>query len=218
MSQKQEKLLADLSDAVVEMDEARTEKLAQEYVQAGFDAYDGINRGLAQGMKRAGELYEQEEYYIPELLICSDAMYLGLDILKPHLESKESEQKFKVVLGVVEGDTHDIGKNLVKTMFETAGFEVFDLGRDIPPVDFIDKAVEVGADIIGLSTLMTPTMPKMEEVINILKKRGLKEQIKVMIGGGPISQSFADQIGADMYTVNASEAVKAANNLVGADN
>ncbi|OAA82852.1 corrinoid protein [Clostridium ljungdahlii] len=207
-------LLKELSDSVLNMQEEETIEISKKCVENNINAYEAIDKGLADGMNRAGKLYEEEEYYIPELLLCSDAMYSGLDILKPHLEREETESKAKVVIGVVEGDTHDIGKNLVKIMMETEGFEVIDLGRDIPPIDFVNKAKEVGASIIALSTLMTTTMDGMAEVINLLKKEGLRDKISVMVGGGPISQSFADKIGADAYTLDASKAAKRAKALI----
>jgi len=157
----------------------------------------------------------EEEYFIPELLMCSDAMYAGLDVLKPHIRINNKVGKHRVVIGVVEGDTHDIGKNLVKIMLESAGFEVFDLGRDIPPIRFVEKAEEVNAKIIALSTLMTTTMDGMAEVINILNRQKIRDRYKVMVGGGPISQRFADKIGADGYSANAAEAVRLARRLVG---
>lgn len=209
-----EELIKKLSDAVVDMEEDETVEISKQCVQNDINAYEAIDKGLANGMNRAGELYEEGEYYIPELLMCSDAMYAGLDVLKPHLKKDENEVKEKVVIGVVQGDTHDIGKNLVRIMMETEGFEVIDLGRDIPPIDFVEKAKEVGASIIVLSTLMTTTMDGMAEVVNILKEQGLKDKIKVMIGGGPISQSYADKIGADGYTTDASKAAKFAKDLI----
>jgi len=205
-------LIKALSDSVLNMDEEETVIIAEKCLKNNITAYEAIDKGLSDGMNRAGQLYEQEEYYIPELLMCSDAMYSGLGVLKPHLKVSEAENKTKVIIGVVQGDTH--GKNLVKIMMETEGFEVIDLGRDVPPVDFVNKAKELGASIIVLSTLMTTTMDGMAEVISILKKQGLKDKVSVMIGGGPISQSFADKIGADLYTTDASKAAKAAKNLV----
>lgn len=207
-------LIKELSDSVVDMEEDKTVEAANKWVEQGLKAYDAIDKGLSDGMNRAGDLYEQEEYYIPELLMCSDAMYAGLSILKPHLDKSESDSKHKVIIGVVEGDTHDIGKNLVKIMMETEGFEVIDLGRDVPPRDFVNKAKEVGAGIIALSTLMTTTMDGMAEVVKLLKEEGIKNKVKVMVGGGPISQSFADKIGADIYTTDASKAAKTAKKLV----
>jgi dimethylamine corrinoid protein len=192
------------------MEENVTVKLSKQCLENGITAYEAIDKGLAAGMNRAGQLYEEEEYYIPELLMCSDAMYSGLEVLKPHLQKSETENKIKVVIGVVQGDTHDIGKNLVKIMLETEGFEVIDLGRDIPPQDFVNKAKEVNASIIVLSTLMTTTMEGMAEVISLLKQEGIRDKVKVMIGGGPISQGFADKIGEDLYNTNASNASKSA--------
>ena len=203
-------LLKSLADSVLNMDEEETVRLSKKCLGNGITAYEAIDKGLADGMNRAGQLYEEEEYYIPELLMCSDAMYSGLEVLKPHLQKSETENKKKVIIGVVQGDTHDIGKNLVKIMMETEGFEVIDLGRDIPPRDFVNKAMEVDASIIVLSTLMTTTMEGMAEVVNILKEEGIREKMLVMIGGGPISQSFADKIGADVYTTDASKAAKCA--------
>lgn len=213
MSDFKQKLLRQLADSVVTMDEGLTVELAQKYIENSFDAYEAINKGLAHGMDRAGELYEEEEYYIPELLMCADAMYAGLNVLRPHLRQDKLGDKHKVVIGVVEGDTHDIGKNLVKIMFETSGFEVVDLGRDVPPVDFVEKAKEIKADIIALSTLMTTTMEGMKEVMQLLERDKLQDKIKVMIGGGPISKGFADKIGA-YYAVDASKAAKLAQDLV----
>lgn len=213
MPETKSELLAKMADSVVDMDEAQTVEVAKEYIDHQYDGYEAINFGLAKGMDRAGELYEQEEYYIPELLMCSDAMYAGLKIIRPHLEQHERAEKRKIVIGVVEGDTHDIGKNLVKIMLETSGFYVVDLGRDIPPINFVEKAMEIEADIIALSTLMTTTMDGMEEVMQILKKENLLDRIKVMVGGGPISKSFADKIGA-FYADDATKAVKLAKSLV----
>ncbi len=214
MSDVKENLLRELSDSVVDMDEEKTVELAKLCIEKEISAYEGIEKGLSDGMNRAGQLYEEGEYYIPELLMCSDAMYSGIEVLKPHLGKSKTEGKHKVVIGVVQGDTHDIGKNLVKIMMETEGFEVVDLGRDVPPVAFVEKAKEIGADIIALSTLMTTTMDGMAEVIRILEEEKLRDKIKVMIGGGPISQSFADKIGADIYTTDASKAAKRAKTLV----
>ncbi|MBV7276950.1 corrinoid protein [Clostridium thailandense] len=218
MNDLRETLLRGLSDAVVEMEEEKSVEIAKECIEKGINAYEAIDKGLADGMNRAGVLYEEEEYYIPELLMCSDAMYSGLDVLRPHLETKDTDGKHKIVIGVVQGDTHDIGKNLVRIMMETEGFEVIDMGRDVPPRNFVNKAKEVGADIIVLSTLMTTTMDGMAEVIKILKEEGLKDKVKVMIGGGPISQSYATKIGADGYTTDASKAAKFAKELVNKNN
>jgi methylmalonyl-CoA mutase cobalamin-binding domain/chain len=165
-------------------------------------------------MERAGKLFDESEYFIPELLVCSDAMYAGIDVLKPYIEHKESEHKLRVVIGVMEGDTHDIGKNIVKIMLESTGFEIYDLGRDVPPISFIEKALEVDANIIALSTLMTTTMDGMREVIDTLTSQNVRDRFKVIVGGAPINQLFADNIGADGYARNAAEGVELAKRLV----
>ena len=141
-------------------------------------------------------------------------MYAGLEVLRPHLPETAEGEKIKAVIGVVEGDTHDIGKNLVKIMMDTAGFEMYDLGRDVPLDDFVEKAAEVNASLVCMSTLMTTTMGGMRTVIEKLKEKGIRDKVKVMIGGSPISQKFADEIGADGYSVNAVEAVKLAKRLM----
>ena len=205
MAYNKEELFRKLEDAVVEMDEDQVAVLANQVVEDGVDAFEAIDQGLAKGMERAGQLFEEEEYFIPELLMCSDAMYAGLDILKPHLKAANIGEKQKVVIGVVEGDTHDIGKNLVKIMLETSGFEITDLGRDVPPARFVDTAKEIKADIIALSTLMTTTMDGMQEVITLLDQQNIRSNYKVIVGGGPISPAFAKRIGADGYAANAAK-------------
>lgn len=211
-----EELLARLDECVLEMEDEEVVDVANEYIEAGYEAYDGIMDGLVSGMNKASDLYDAEEYFVTDVLLCSDAMYAGLDVLRPHLPAVENAGAVKkAVIGVVEGDTHDIGKNLVKIMMDTAGFEMHDLGRDVPLASFVEKAEEVGADIIAMSTLMTTTMPGMREVVQMLEERGIRDKYKVMIGGSPISQKFCDEIGADIYTSNAVEAVKAAKAAVG---
>ena len=214
MAKTQDELLRDLSDAVVNMDEEQAVAAAKAAIDNGIDAYVGIEKGLADGMERAGQLFEEEEYFIPELLMCSDAMYAGLEILKPHLKVNTEGKRQKIVIGVIEGDTHDIGKNIVKIMLETSGFEVIDLGRDIPAKEFVLTAEKEQAEIIAISTLMTTTMSGMEQVIHILNEENKREAFKVIIGGGPISQSFADKIGADAYAVNATDAVRQARRVL----
>ncbi|MFT5873159.1 MAG: dimethylamine corrinoid protein [Clostridium sp.] len=216
MSDNKEVLFKKLEDSVVDMDEEEAVAISKQVISEKYDAFEAIDKGLSKGMEKAGKLFEEEEYFIPELLMCSDAMYAGLDVLKPHIKIDKNEVKLKVVIGVVEGDTHDIGKNLVKIMLETSGFDVIDLGRDVPPSIFVERAKEENANIIALSTLMTTTMDGMAEVIRILDKQNIREKFKIMIGGGPISQGFADKIGADGYSVNAAEAIRLARKLVDA--
>jgi len=208
-------LFQKLSDAVLDMDEDIVAKTANQVVAENVDAYQAIDKGLANGMERAGKLFEEHEYFVPELVLCADAMYKGLDILTPHIKKTDDKKKATIVIGVIEGDTHDIGKNLVKVMQETGGFNVVDLGRDIPPDVFADEAVKNKADVIAISTLMTTTMDGMGEVIEILKRRGLREDFKVIVGGGPISQGFANKIGANGYASNAAESVRLVRKLLG---
>lgn len=208
-----EEYLKKLSDLVFDMEDEKVVSVAEDYLMRGFPAFDGIMNGLVDGMNRAGKMYEEEEYFVSDLLLCSDAMYAGLSVLRPHLSTDPANQKKKAVIGVIEGDTHDIGKNLVKIMLETAGFEMYDLGRDVPVETFIKKAVEVSADLICLSTLMTTTMSGMELVVQRAKKEKL--QAKIIVGGGPLSQSYADKIGADGYAPNAVLAVKLAVKITG---
>jgi corrinoid protein of di/trimethylamine methyltransferase len=215
MSDPTENLFGALSDAVVGMDEDRTRQLSIQAVNQAIDALAAIEHGLVEGMNRAGKLFETEEYFIPELLLCSDAMYAGLDILRPHLKRESNEIRHKIVIGVVQGDTHDIGKNLVRIMLEASGFDIVDLGRDIPPQRFVDEAIKTQASVIALSTLMTTTMDGMAEVIQLLQNAKIRERFKVIVGGGPISQSFADRIGADGYAAGAPAAVKLVKRLVG---
>lgn len=214
MTREREDILKDLRDGVFLMNEELVIKAANEIVAANYDAYDAITNGLIAGMNQAGVLFDKEEYFVPELLICSDAMYTGIEILRPHLKVGDARAKHKVVIGVVEGDTHDIGKNLVRIMMDAAGFEVHDLGRNVPLASFVEKAKEVGAELICLSTLMTTTMDGMATVIEMLKEEGIRDAHKVIIGGGPISQAFANKIGADGYADNAAGAVKVANSLL----
>lgn len=214
MSVNKEELFKQLSDAVVEMEEETAVKIASKIVERNIDAVEAIEKGLSVGMERAGQLFEAEEYFIPELLTCSDAMYAGLDVLKPYIKGSNAGEKQKVIIGVIQGDTHDIGKNLVKIMLETSGFDVIDLGRDIPPQEFVDKAKEVDAKIIALSTLMTTTMVGIGKVVELLEQENLREKFKVIVGGGPISQAFADKIGAEGYAGNATEAVKLVQRLL----
>ena len=197
-----------LSDAVLNMEEEAVQEIAHKVIEERIDAYRAIENGLVDGMNRAGQLFEDEEYFIPEILLCSDAMYAGLEILDPHIDRAQQRVRKKVVIGVVEGDTHDIGKNLVKTLLDAAGFEVVDLGRDISPQQIVDSAIEEQADVIALSTLMTTTMEGMASVVELLLQSGHRETVKVIVGGGPVSQAFADRIGADGYAPTAPAAVK----------
>ncbi len=214
---EKEKLFKQISDNVVEMEDEVVEELCQQALDEGIDAGECINKGLIPGMDRVGVLYEDGEYFLPEVLTASYALNAGLDVLRPHIKQEESKAKISLIIGVVEGDTHDIGKNLVKIMAESAGFEVHDLGRDVPLDDFITAAEEKNCDFICLSTLMTTTMPGMKEVIEKMKEKGIRDKYKVLIGGGPVSQKYAETIGADAYTTDAAAAVRKMKELKGVD-
>ena len=212
---EKELLFKEISDAVLDMEEDIVEERCEKSLEMEIDPKETINKGLIDGMNRVSELYESGEYFLPEVLTASYAMNVGIDILKEHLVQEESEDTVKLVIGVVEGDTHDIGKNLVKIMCESAGFKVFDLGRDVPVDEFIRVAEEEQVDFICLSTLMTTTMAAMKAVIDRLNELNIRDKYKVLIGGGPISQRFADQIGADAYTTDANAAVRKMKELKG---
>jgi len=215
MEKTKNELYAEMAAAVVDMDEDLAEELANQAVAAGYDAFESIDQGLAKGMEKAGQLFDEGEYFVPELLMCADALNAGVDVLKPHIKTEEREEKQKIVIGVIQGDTHDIGKNLVKLMLSSSGFDVIDLGRDVPPAVFVEQAVSTSAKIIMISSLMTTTMDGMEEVVQLLEQKGLHGEIKVAVGGGPVSQGFANKIGADGYAPNANQAVRLANELAG---
>ncbi|MBQ9341623.1 MAG: corrinoid protein [Lachnospiraceae bacterium] len=210
-----EELFAKIKDAVIEMDDETVESLCNEAIAENFDATEVIREGLIKGMDRVGELYATGEYFLPEVLTASFALNAGVDILKPYMKKEVSTKHVRIVIGVVEGDTHDIGKNLVKIMCESAGFEVIDLGRDVPINEFVDVAEKENADFILMSTLMTTTMSGMKAVVDELTARGIRDKYKVMIGGGPISQKFCDEIGADAYTVDAASCVKKIKEIMG---
>lgn len=209
-----DKLFRDISEALIDMNDDGVEELCNESLKLSISAEETITEGLLVGMNKVGELYEEEEYFLPEVMICSDTLNIGLDILKLHIKTDHTDDPIKVVLGVVEGDTHDIGKNLVKIMCEASNIETYDLGKDVSLDKFIDVAEEVKADFICMSTLMTTTMSGMERLIKMLEERKLRDKYKVMIGGGPITQKFADSIGADAYTEDANKAVKKIKELV----
>ena len=208
---QQQDIIHRLSTGVKEMDEEMTIKAAKDALKYQIDPLTAINAGLVAGMKQAGVLYEQEEYYVLELLLCADALYAGMAILSPHIKQTDGIRiKPKAVIGVVQGDTHDIGKNLVKHMLEVSGFEVCDLGRDVPLENFVEKVKALKAELLCLSTLMSTTMSKMAVVIESLKKAAIRNSVKVLVGGAPLSSAFAKKIGADGYAANAIEAAKLA--------
>jgi 5-methyltetrahydrofolate--homocysteine methyltransferase len=194
-------------------DEAATQ------VQAGLDAgiapSDILNKGCIAAMGEVGRLFEEGEMFVPEMLIAARAMQAGMAILKPHLAEGEITSAGKVILGTVAGDLHDIGKNLVGMMMEGAGFEIVDLGTDVSADAFVDAVRENKADIVGMSALLTTTMPSMTATVEALTEAGLRDEIKVLVGGAPVTQAFADEIGADGFAPDASSATRVAKGLLG---
>ena len=181
----------------------------------GTPAGQLLNEAMIPAMAEVGRLFEANEYYVPEMLIAARAMKAGLAILRPELVKEDVQPLGKVVLGTVKGDLHDIGKNLVAIMVEGAGFEVIDLGVDVAPADFVKAAQDKGAQVIGLSALLTTTMPSMKGTVEALEEAGLKGQVKVVIGGAPVTQKYADEIGADGYARDAAGAANVVQQLLG---
>ncbi|MDO9086157.1 MAG: corrinoid protein [Anaerolineaceae bacterium] len=186
----------------------------QKALDAGINPADILNQGMIAAMGEVGRLFEEGEYFVPEMLIAARAMQRGLEVLKPHLSAEDVHSPGRVAIGTVKGDLHDIGKNLVAMMLEGAAFEIIDLGTDVSPERFIQAVKENGAQIIAMSALLTTTMPNMKNTIEALKEAGIRDQVKVMIGGAPVTQTYADQIGADGYAEDASRAVAKARSLM----
>ncbi len=202
-----EKIFEQLGQAVIVGDTEGAAKTAQAAVAAGIEPWKAITDGLAKGMEIVGEKFEKKEYFLPEVLVSADAMYAGLNILLPLLEADEVRQKEKIILGVVEGDIHDIGKDIVKAMLTAAGYEVIDLGRDVATKDFIESASSEDAKVIAMSTMMTPTLMSMKSVEEELEKKGLKGDVRTIIGGGTVTEDWKSRIGSDAYGKDAVEAV-----------
>jgi corrinoid protein of di/trimethylamine methyltransferase len=206
-------ILEQLKSAVIEGDEDAAKEAANAAVAAGLDPQKAIMEGLAAGMNEMGRLYEEGECYVPELMVSSEALYAGLEILRPLVvASGRGAAKGKVVIGVVQGDIHDIGKNLVKLMLEVAGFEIHDLGRDVEMERFIDECQKVKPDLLCLSALMTTTIIAIKDYMPEFKAK--LPDVKIMIGGAPLNQQLADEWGADGYGENAMEAARVATRLV----
>jgi len=206
-----------MSRALILGDRETVARKTQEGLGLAMDPKDLIFRGLIPGMDVVGEKFRRNEYYVPQVLLSARAMYAGLDLLKPLITAaaRPDDNLGVVVIGTAQGDLHDIGKNLVAMMLEGAGFKVVNLGRDVAPEKFVAAVGEHHADIVGISALMTTTMPGMKRTIDALAKAGLRDRVKVMIGGAPVSQAFADEIGADGYARDSTLAVVKAKALVG---
>ncbi len=207
--------LGKLSEALIAGDTEEVKKLTQTALEEGFVPNEIIKNGLINGMDVIGGRFKRREIFVPEVLIAARAMHGGMEVLKPYLVHGQSEPEGKIILGSAKGDLHDIGKNLVRMMLEGAGFEVIDLGVDISPEVFVKAVQKHKPHCIGISSLLTTTMPAMGKTIEALEKAGLRDQIKVLVGGAPVTQKYADQIGADGYAEDASSAVDVAKSLVG---
>ena len=200
-------------EALIEGDEKKLTNVAQSALDEGVSAKEILEKGLMAGMDIVGEKMEAEDMFIPEVLRSAKIMSAVIDTLKPLLAEGDIGAVAKVIIGTVKGDLHDIGKNLVAMMLESAGFDVYDLGADVPPDKFVEEIKDKDADILCLSALLTTTMPMMKTTISALAESGLRDKVKVMVGGAPVTQDFADQIGADGYAHDAGSATKLAKAL-----
>lgn len=211
--------MADIQEISTYLQKGRAKNvkaLVTEALEEGQDPKAILNDGLLAGMMIIGEKFKNNEVFVPEVLVAARALNAGLAILEPKLVEVGNEPVGKVVIGTIKGDLHDIGKNLVAMMMKGVGFEVVDLGVDVAPEAFIEKAEEIDADVIVMSALLTTTMPGMQNVIDTLQEKGEREKFIVMVGGAPVNQSFADQIGADYYTPDAATAAEVAKKAVAA--
>lgn len=210
--ERKEEILKKLAEAVVEFDEDMAKEFSQIAIDEGLNAFEAIMHGMAAGMETVGDLYDQQEYFVPELLMAADAMYVGLDILKPHIRKEDVKNMGQVVIGTVQGDVHDIGKNIIKLMFEVGGFEVHDLGRDVPLEKFVEEQLKTDAEIVAMSAMMTTTMTGMKKVIEMIKEKN--PNVAIMLGGAPVTKDTADLFGADGYAESAGNAVQEAIKMI----
>jgi len=208
-----EEFLNAAKKSIKDADKGKAQELAKQAIAEGMDPLEVINKGFRAGITEVGDLFGRGELFLPELILSAEAMKGATDILTSALPVGAKERG-KVVIGTAQGDIHDIGKSMVVSFLQANGFEVYDLGRDVEMQQFIDKAKEVDADIIGMSALLTTTMSMQKTLIQELKKTGLREKFKVMVGGAPATQRWADRIGADAYGVDAADAAKKATELL----
>ena len=206
-----------MRQSIIDGDEDRAEALAQQAIAQGLDPLDAINLGFAQGINTVGDQFGAGELFLPDLMIAAEAMKKAVAVLEPEMKKRGVRRQVlgKVVLGTVKGDIHEIGKNLVATMLSASGFEVHDLGVDVPYEKFAETAREVDADIVGVSALLTTTMTGQKSVIEALDDMGLRPKVKVMVGGAPVTHGWAEEIGADGYAEDAVGAVRKARQLLG---
>ncbi len=208
-------LLEQISTSLQQGEDKQVFALTNEAIAEGIPAKEILDNGLIAGMDIIGEQFRKHEIFLPEVLLAARAMYAGMDQLKPLFAKEGIPSIGKVVLGTVQGDLHDIGKNLVGIMLKGAGFDIIDLGKDVPPEEFVETAVREGAEVIGMSTLLTTTTPMMTQVIELLKEKGLDSTIKTIVGGAPVSEELARDIGADSYGYDAASAVDRVKELIG---
>ncbi|MGC8833433.1 MAG: corrinoid protein [Armatimonadota bacterium] len=208
--------LSELSQAVINGQKAKAEELTRKALEEGVSPVTIINEALVPGMAVVGEKFKNNEFYIPEVLVAARAMNAAMAIVKPLIVGDQLKPLGKVVIGTVRGDLHDIGKNLVMMMLEGAGFEIVDLGVDVAPEKFVEAAKTNSADVVAMSALLTTTMPAMKDTIAALEESGLRDKVKVIIGGAPVTQSYADSIGADGYAPDAASAVDKVKELLAA--
>lgn len=206
----------ELYEAILTGNAKKAEEAAKAALEANVDPGELVQEQMIPAMDEVGRRFECNDYFVPELLIAARAMKTALELITPHLAASGTQPAGRVVIGTVQGDLHDIGKNLVASMLEGGGFEVIDLGVDVPPERFVEAAQEKDNTIVALSALLTTTMTMMKSVIEALRKAGLREKTRIIIGGAPVTQAFADEIGADGYSDNANAAVGLARKLVGA--
>jgi len=209
--------LEKLSKSVIDGDVDTVKSIVKESLKAGMNPLEIVDKGLAKGIRTVGERYGRGEIFLTELLMGAEAMKVGMEIISPEIQrqKKELKRSGSMVIGTVAGDIHDLGKNIVAALFSAHGFDVVDLGVDVPDQKFIEKVKELKPDILGLSALMTSTIPKQREIMNTLKSQGLRDRVKVMVGGAAVNEDFAREIGADGYAENANDAVNKAKVLVG---
>jgi len=204
-----------LYEAIVNGDKNSAVEVTQQALDGGADPQAMIDEAMIPAMREAGQRFENEEFFVPELLLAARAMKAALALLRPLLVEGGSEPKGRVVIGTVKGDLHDIGKNLVSSMLEGAGFDVIDLGTDVAPEQFVAAVQEKNANLVGLSALLTVTMPAMKLTVDALEQAGVRDKVKVLVGGAPLTSEYASEIKADAYADNASAAVRMAEQLVG---